>query len=926
MSSPTSLPQPFIPFDDPNADLETVGGKGANLVKLSIGGFAVPNGFLIPTSVYRTFVESNGLDAVIAKTLQEAGDESDPKALEDASSAIRAAFSSCAVDGDLSSSLDAALRWLGPRPVAIRSSATAEDLPDLSFAGQQDTYLNVVGSADSARAVVDCWSSLWTARAIGYRSRNAIPHLGVALCVVVQEMVPAEASGVLFTANPLTGRRSEVVVDATFGLGEALVGGLVEPDHYVIEEEREEGEQWRGKILRKTLGSKAVQIRGIEGGGVSTDKEQECGQVEAITDNMILELARVGKEIEAYYGFPQDIEFAVIDGSVHILQSRPITSLYPLPSNISPEPLQVLFGFHLVQGVFEPFSPLGHTAIREVLLGGARRFGIKTTLAKQKGLLVSGMRVWINVSGFLRHPRARKMWLTAIKVIDPTVPQILSEVLADPRLAPNRSASVPWRLPLFFLGRIPRLLRCWIWPERMAKKTQAFLDDQVAKMAAGIRPTGNLALDFGHAAALLSSARDLFPDVVASVGFPAVVAGMVPLLRVLKRNSEEVADATGDDRFRTLYLEICKGLPNNVTTEMDLALWSGSQTVKGDADSFLVFGKLSAEELTARFADGSLPPVAQTVISNFLARYGCRGLGEIDIGRTRWSEDPEHIMGVLKSYMKIDDPALSPAAVFSRGAEEALRAAGELEAAARKLTFGFFKAMQVRWAVRRYRALGGLRESPKFFIIRSMGLIRAGLFASGTQMKEEGWLSKGDDLFYLEMTELETFAKEIDGWRLGDDAPESLSSLQTLIQERREMQARELRRKQIPRMMLSDGTAFYEGLRAADSAGDDPNTMVGDPVSPGAVEGVVRVVFNPLETQLLPGEILVCPGTDPAWTPLFLAAHGLIMECGGMMTHGSVVAREYGIPAVVGVHEATERLETGQRIRLDGSSGLIEIL
>jgi len=734
-------------------------------------------------------------------------------------------------------------------------------------------------------------------------------------------MVPAESSGVLFTANPLNGRRSEVVVDATLGLGEALVGGLVEPDHYEIDAKEKGGGIYR--IVRKTLGSKAVQIKGIEGGGVSTDKEAQCGDVQAISDEIILELARTGKDIEEYYGFPQDVEFSVSDGKIHILQSRPITSLYPLPPNLPTEPLGVMFGFHLVQGVFEPFSPLGHTAIREVLLGVSRLFGAKENLKAQTFLLESGMRVWINITGILRHPRGRKLYLRAAQGIDPTVPQILSDVLTDPQLAPHKSGRIPWRVPLFFLRRVPRILRCMIRPEHMAKKTQAYLDDYADRTAAKIAPSGSLSVDFGNAVELLGSVRNLFPKVVVPVGLPAVFPAIALHMGVIKSLSEEVAKETGDARFKTLYLEIAKGLPNNVTTEMDLVLWSVSQTVKEDSDSFMAFEKLPPQELAASFIEGSLPSVAQEAVANFLARYGCRGLGEIDMGRTRWSEDPEQIFGVLKSYMHINDEERSPAAVFSRGAEEAVEAARELEAAVRKLSFGFFKAMKVRWAVRRYRALGGLRESPKFFMIRMLGIIRSAILSSSEQMKEAGWLSERDDLLYLEVSELESFAREIEGWSPGDATPASLPSLQALIQERREMQARELRRKQIPRIMLSDGTAFYEGIRAPE---DVDGAIVGDPVSPGVVEGVVRVVFDPLTTQLKPGEILVCPGTDPAWTPLFLAAHGLVMEVGGMMTHGSVVAREYGIPAVVGVHEATKRLETGQRIRLDGSSGVIEIL
>jgi pyruvate,water dikinase len=236
---------------------------------------------------------------------------------------------------------------------------------------------------------------------------------------------------------------------------------------------------------------------------------------------------------------------------------------------------------------------------------------------------------------------------------------------------------------------------------------------------------------------------------------------------------------------------------------------------------------------------------------------------------------------------------------------------------------GRIKAHLVRFAVRRYRALAGLREAPKFFAIRMMGIMRQGLLASGEQMVAAGLFEQADDLFFLHVAELKDLANQLANWKVGDNPPASLVALRLTIKERRALREREMRRAQIPRVLLSDGTAYYEGLGAVEAK---EGQFFGDPVSPGVVEGAVRVVFNPLDAKLQPGEILVCPGTDPAWTPLFLTASGLVMETGGMMTHGSVVAREYGIPAVVGVHQATSRLHTGDRIRVDGRSGLIEVM
>jgi pyruvate,water dikinase len=304
--------------------------------------------------------------------------------------------------------------------------------------------------------------------------------------------------------------------------------------------------------------------------------------------------------------------------------------------------------------------------------------------------------------------------------------------------------------------------------------------------------------------------------------------------------------------------------------------------------------------------------VAQDAFAHFLDRYGMRGLGEIDIGHRRWREDPTPIMQTVQSYLRIKDREMAPDAVFHRGAEAALAASAQLEETVRETRGGRFKAKVVQWAVRRFRTLAGLRESPKFYIIRLMGIIRQGLLASGRDLVEVGTMADSEDIFFLSLNELRALAQgESRDWN-------------GLVASRREAYDREMLRRQIPRLLLSDGQAFYEGV--GDDGTDTENSFMGSPVSPGVAEGIVRIVMNPHGVQLDPGDILVCPGTDPAWTPLFLVAGGLISEVGGLMTHGSVVAREYGIPAVVGVRDATRRLKTGQRVQVDGNAGRVVLL
>jgi pyruvate,water dikinase len=356
-------------------------------------------------------------------------------------------------------------------------------------------------------------------------------------------------------------------------------------------------------------------------------------------------------------------------------------------------------------------------------------------------------------------------------------------------------------------------------------------------------------------------------------------------------------------------LQLLRGLPGNVTTEMDLKLWAAAQTIREDAAARATMLNTPVPELVAAYHQETLPPVAQRALAGFLAEYGMRAVAEIDLGRPRWREDPSSIVQTLQSYLHLDDPDLAPDVVFQRGAAEAERLAAEYIARIRRTRFGPLKARVLGAVVHRLRVLGGLREAPKFTAIKSFDLYRTALLAQGRVLAEQGRLAQADDIFFVPLTLLKEFARG------------AAVDLRAVVEAERAAYQRELVRKQLPRLLLSTGEVFYEGLSEAGS-----NDLVGDPVSPGSAEGAVRVVLDPRGVRLEPGEILVCPATDPGWTPLFLTAGGLVMEIGGLVTHGSVVAREYGIPAVVGVQGATTRLHTGQRVRVDGSAGRVTVL
>jgi pyruvate,water dikinase len=392
---------------------------------------------------------------------------------------------------------------------------------------------------------------------------------------------------------------------------------------------------------------------------------------------------------------------------------------------------------------------------------------------------------------------------------------------------------------------------------------------------------------------------------------PKFISIFAPALASLNLLAELTKQSDAADHgFSMLILEVTRGLPKNVTTEMDLALWQTAQTIKTDSESRDVFTGSDAPTLARRYLEGTLPSIAQNAVMRFLDQYGMRGVGEIDFGQPRWREDPTPVMQTLQSYLQINEDS-APDVLFARGAQAANAAIEKMALEARGQTGGWLKERLIRGTARRVRVLMGARESPKFFAIRVMGIARKALLEVGEEFAQEEIINRADDLVFMKLDELAALSRnEQRDWK-------------ALIAERRLIYEREARRRQVPRVLVSDGRAFYEGVGAAT---DTEHVITGSPVSPGVAEGIVHVVLNPHETQLAPGEILVCPGTDPAWTPLFMAAGGLITEVGGMMTHGSVVAREYGIPAVVGVHQATTRLKNGQKIRVDGTAGRISIL
>ncbi len=869
-------------------DLATVGGKARNLGVLLRAGFTVPEGFCITTDAYRTAIAGR-LDDLLSDLA--VADPTEQSGLNDLAGAARITVSRAALPLGLGAEVARAYSALGPDvAVAVRSSATAEDLAEASFAGQQDTYLNVVGIDAVLDAVRRCWASLWTDRAVSYRASLGVDQSTVSLAVVVQTMVDAVAAGVMFTADPVVGTREHAVIDASPGLGEAVVSGAVNPDRLVVDSRS-------GAVLDRRLGDKRLAVRALTGGGTESVALPDSSEASCLTDEQAAALARLGAQVERHYGAPQDTEWALDGaGQIWLTQARPITTLYPQLSRPDRSGTRAFLCVSLAQGLTRPITPMGVAAFR--LIG---TWVASIALDDRPGdpatgptaLQVAGDRMFVDATAALRHPIGRRIVFAALGIMESRAAAVLRALGEDPRFAVEA-------------GRRAALFRR---VGRVAVRTGA-LPNAVRALASPAWAVARIGRTAGRLRRRLTPAATATPEerldlVVHALGhetfaaMPATIAYALPGFAMLGLAQRLLGERATGQELQT----VLRGLPNNVTTEMDLALWHLTEQIRADPGSVAAFAA-DVPELARAFAGGELPRVAQRGLAGFLVRYGHRAIAEIDLGMPRWADDPSHLLGVIRNYLALDDPALAPPAQFAAGQATAERMVAELVHRAggpRSL-----RGRAVAVSLGRARQLIGIRESPKFLLVLQLGLFRTQLERVGEALVRRGALDRVDDIYFVDLRQARSGLSGTD--------------LRPWVVVNRARYDTELRRRHIPRILLSDGT---EPEAVSPPAGTAEGVLSGSPASAGLVTAPARVVLDPVGAHVKPGEILVAPSTDPGWTPLFLTAGGLVMEMGGSNSHGAVVAREYGIPAVVGVADATHRIRTGDLITVDGAAGLV---
>ncbi len=857
--------------------LMVAGGKGANLGELSrIEGIRVPEGFCVTTEAYKRIIgQAPELDALLDELSQLRADER--QGITEISGKIRELIKGIPIAGDIEEEITRYLSKLGEKNgYAVRSSATAEDLPTASFAGQQDTYLNIIGKDAILKHISKCWASLFTERAVTYRIQNGFEHRKVYLSVVVQQMVFPQAAGIMFTADPVTSNRKVLSIDASFGLGEALVSGLVNADIYQVRD---------GRIIDKKISTKKLAIHAIEEGGtVERAIEPERQNQETLTDERVLELERMGRRIEAHFGCPQDIEWCLYEDQVYVVQSRPITTLYPIPE-VTDGKNHVYLSFGHQQMMTEAMKPLGITFYQMLfkLFSGPR-------------IVEAGGRLYLDVSHELASP-VGKFFLKKLRKADALGHNALYQLLKRKdfikTLSRGKSMLTSSTEVLSWIIQAAKIY----W-----KNDAAIVEKLIAHNQALIQEleqtTANVSRD-DLFEVILQSAEQL--KKATSNGLAVFVVGGYAA-EWLNKNMWKWLDE------KNVAEPLSQSVPNNVTSEMGLELLDVADVVRQYPALIEYLGHAGDETFFEDLAGLEGGDVVGKSIQGYLEKYGMRCSGEIDITKPRWNEQPTVLISMILSNIRNFEPGAHHLK-FEQGQREAEQKAQDILSRLAELPGGKRKAQKTKKAISVLRNFIGYREYPKYFMVCYFWVIKRAMLKEAAQLVQKGLIQEKEDIYYLSFEEFREAVKT--------------NRLDYRIITERKMEFEADAKLTPPRVMTSEGEVISGEY---DSGNIPEGALVGVPVSSGIIEGRARVVVRLEDANIEASDILVTSFTDPSWTPLFVSIAGLVTEAGGMATHGAVIAREYGLPAVVGVENATKLIKDGQRIRVNGVEGYVEIL
>ena len=856
-------------------DIPLSGGKGANLGEMYRAGFPVPRGFIITTRAYDLFMNDyNDGNAYLHDLKYMKSDQL--REIGKIAGLLRSDIEKRDVPEQLILDIkDYLLSNGNNESYAIRSSATAEDLPGASFAGQQDTYLNIQGLDNILKSIRKCWASLYTDRAMIYRIEKKFSHTNVKLSVVVQKMIFPESSGIMFTADPISGHRNRISIDAGYGLGEALVSGLITPNLYKVNKEH---------LLIESIdvNPKDIQIISTpEGGTVSKKLNKAKSLSQVLNREQIVELAAMGKKIESHYGSPQDIEWCFNKGELFIVQSRPITTLFPIPRNKkNDKSLHIYISLGHIQVMTEAMSPMGHSMIKLFL-----PFGKKGFKGEYNPLVHSiGGRLYADFSPLLYNKLLRRKIVQNIKNVDPLISAALENVIRSEDFL-DGAASFRNKVRLKAIGKtiLPVLLGAL--KVLVMKNSQGRAEERYNYFNNHILQIRTMMKDSQSSVDRLLIGRSAVESIIKT--FISIFSYFLPAFIAGKRIQKMVSGTSSHEDIVSLQ----RGLKGNVTTEMDLKIGDLADIIRESPGLYeILYQSSDLNKTIGQLADNKRFTRFTDEWKRFIENYGFRGVSEFDISRPRWRENPSSIFQVILGSMK---------------EETSLRLC-------KTVNYGFGgnrRAVKMKKLIELYRNSLPLREHVKFFLMKLFGIVRDEITNEAKLLVTANRINQIDDIWFLDYNEL------IEAISMNDINLKSRISI-------RKKEMDQFKDMKPPRVMTSTGEIPVGTIKGAFPEGSLP----GAGVSAGIIEGTARVLMDPHSEVLQKGEILVAPFTDPAWTPLFINASAVVIEVGGLMTHGSVIAREYGIPAVVSIENATKKIHTGQKIRVNGDAGYVELI
>ncbi|MDQ0427205.1 pyruvate,water dikinase [Planomicrobium stackebrandtii] len=856
-------------------DLLQVGGKGLNLAELArVPGIQVPAGFCITTNVFKRIVEDN---QVFTELMEELAilESSDLDRIRLISEKLRNAIETTKIPEEIKLEIVDSFEKLGSElTYAVRSSATAEDLPTASFAGQQDSFLNIQGKEQLLKHISKCWASLFTERAVVYRIQNGFDHRKVLLSVIIQQMVFPIASGILFTADPVTSNRKMVSIDASFGLGEALVSGIVSADNYKVKE---------GQIIQKTVSLKKIAVYPLSRGG--TEQREipfELQEQQVLSDEQVLALEGLGRQIEKHFGTPQDIEWCLVDESIYIVQSRPITTLFPLPEKSDGE-YRIYLSIGHQQMMTDPINPLGMSFFEFLADYNIER---------------AGGRLFMDLSPELASVTGRIFMLASLGSNDPLMKDALINFM-------KRKPPLPKGKRIYKFGSEPFT---WGFPVELLKlyrKNDPRLTSQLINMSeASIRSLEWRIQTFSRDELfefIKEDQKQLKKEIYNQESFGVIVVGIFAVYWLNNYMEKWLGEKKAADI-------LSQSVAHNVTSEMGLELLDVTDVVRNYPKVQAYFEnprKATFFEDLEKMQGGK---AVSTALREYLEKYGMRCAGEIDITKTRWSEDPTILAPVILGNNKNFEPH-ARAAKVAEGKRKAKQKEQELLERLAKLPGGKRKVKKTKQMISMLQNFLGYREYPKFAFIKRYFLYKQAMMKEAVFLHEKGEIQAPEDVYYLSFDEFR-------------DAVNGKSVDRQMIEERKAAY-RYYEKLKVPRLMTSEGEEIFGNYQ------NDKlpiGAFPGIAVSAGVIEGRARVILKMEDAQIEPGDILITAFTDPSWTPLFVSLSGLVTEVGGLMTHGAVIAREYGLPAVVGVVNATTVIKDGQKIRINGAEGYVEVL